>query len=107
MGLMMCDGKFVSRDEVALVPTPGGTESWKPVPHMEVIEAVTDVVKQRIANFVSGTLLKVLNAIGNRRIPGHFKLICNICLFHVAAGAISKPIFSLSPNQASCGSSQS
>ena len=45
MGLMMCDGKFVSRDEVALVPTPGGTESWKPVPHMEVIEAVTDVVK--------------------------------------------------------------
>ena len=44
MGLMMCDGKFVSRDEVALVPTPGGTESGKPVPHMEVIEAVTDVV---------------------------------------------------------------
>ena len=38
MGLMMCDGKFVSRDEVALVPTPGGTESWKPVPHMEVTE---------------------------------------------------------------------
>ena len=45
------------------------------------------VVKQRIANFVRGTLLKVLNAIGNRRIPGQFKLICNICLFHVAAGA--------------------
>ena len=45
MGLMMCDGKFVSRDEVALVSTPSGTESWKPVPHMEVIEAVTDVVK--------------------------------------------------------------
>ena len=45
MGLMMCDGNFVSRDEVALVPTPGGTASWKPVPHMEVIEAVTDVVR--------------------------------------------------------------
>ena len=45
MGLMMCDGKFVSRDEIALVPTPCGTESWKPVPHMEVIDAVTDVVK--------------------------------------------------------------
>ena len=45
MGLMMCDGKFVSRDEVALVPTPDGTDSWKPVPHMEVIDAVTDVVK--------------------------------------------------------------
>ena len=34
MGLMMCDGKFVSRDEVALVPTPCGTESWKPVPQL-------------------------------------------------------------------------
>ena len=45
MGLMMCDGKFVSRDEIALVQTPVGTESWKPVPHMEVIDAVTDVVK--------------------------------------------------------------
>ena len=44
MGLMMCDGKFVSRDEIALVPTPYGTDSWKPVPHMEVIDAVTDVV---------------------------------------------------------------
>ena len=39
MGLMMCDGKFVSRDEIALVQTPAGTESWKPVPHMEVIDA--------------------------------------------------------------------
>ena len=45
MGLMMCDGKFVSRDEIALVPTPDGTESWKPVPHTDVIDAVTDVVK--------------------------------------------------------------
>ena len=44
MGLMMCDGKFVSRDEIAMVQTPAGTESWKPVPHMEVIDAVTDVV---------------------------------------------------------------
>ena len=29
MGLMMCDGKFVSRDEVALVPTPGGNVTWQ------------------------------------------------------------------------------
>ncbi|MBR1966216.1 MAG: hypothetical protein IKA22_06370 [Lentisphaeria bacterium] len=43
--LMMCEGKYVSRGEVALVSTPGGTESWKPVSYMEVIEAVTDVVK--------------------------------------------------------------
>ena len=41
----MCEGKFVGRDEVALVPTPAGTDSWKPVPHIEVIEAVSEVVK--------------------------------------------------------------
>ena len=45
MGLTMCEGKYVDRNEIALVPTPTATESWKPVPHMEVIEAVTDVVK--------------------------------------------------------------
>ena len=42
--LMMCDGKFVSRNEVALVPTPEASESWKPVPHIDVIEAVSEVV---------------------------------------------------------------
>jgi len=45
MGLMMCDGKFVGRDEIALVPTPASTPSWRPVPHVEVIDAVTEVVK--------------------------------------------------------------
>ena len=44
MGLMMCEGKFVGRDEIALVPTPDATASWKPVPHSDVIEAVTEVV---------------------------------------------------------------
>ena len=45
MGLCMCEGKFVDRNEVALVETPTGTDSWHPVPHIEVIEAVTEVVK--------------------------------------------------------------
>ena len=45
MGLMMSEGKFVGRDEIAMVPTPTATASWKPVPHCEVIDAVTDVVK--------------------------------------------------------------
>lgn len=45
MGLMMSEGKFVGRDEIALVPTPVATASWKPVPHVEVIDAVTDVVR--------------------------------------------------------------
>ena len=38
-------GQFVDRNAVALVETPVGTESWKPVPHIEVIDAVTEVVK--------------------------------------------------------------
>ena len=45
MGLMMSEGKFVGRDEIAMVPTPTATVSWKPVPHSEVFDAVTDVVK--------------------------------------------------------------
>ncbi len=35
----------MDRNAVAMVETPVGTESWKPVPHIEVIEAVTEVVK--------------------------------------------------------------
>ena len=42
MGLMMSEGKFVGRDEIALVPTPEATASWKPVPHSDVIDAVTE-----------------------------------------------------------------
>ena len=38
-------GQFVDRSEVALVPTPKGTSSWRPVPHAEVTDAVTEVVK--------------------------------------------------------------
>ena len=45
MGLMMCEGKFVDRNEIAKVPTPDATESWHPVAHSEVIDAVTEVVK--------------------------------------------------------------
>ena len=47
MGLCMCEGKFVGRDEIASVPTPQGTDSWHPLPHAEVIDAVTDVVKTK------------------------------------------------------------
>ena len=38
-------GQIVDRNGVALVETPAGTASWKPVPHIEVIDAVTEVVK--------------------------------------------------------------
>ena len=45
MGLCMSGGgQFVDRNTVALVETPVGTDSWKPVPHIDVIDAVTEVV---------------------------------------------------------------
>ena len=48
MGLMIeSNARFVGREEIAQVPTPTGTASWKPVPHMEVIDAVGDVVNAR------------------------------------------------------------
>ena len=47
MGLMMCEGRFVSRNEIAMVPTPAATVSWKPVAHSEVIDAVTSAVHAR------------------------------------------------------------
>ena len=47
MSLMMSEGKYVGRNEIATVPTPTGTTSWKPVPHLDVIDAVTEAVKAR------------------------------------------------------------
>jgi hypothetical protein len=41
----MQEGKFVSRDEVARIDTPNSTDTWRPVPHIDVIEAVTKVVR--------------------------------------------------------------
>ena len=43
--MMSGGGDFVDRQTVALVETPRGTESWKPVPQIDVIEAVSEVVK--------------------------------------------------------------
>ncbi len=45
MGLIMAEGKYVSRDEVARTDTPCSTVTWRPVPHIDVIEAVTEVVR--------------------------------------------------------------
>ena len=45
MGLIMAEGKYVSRDEVARTDTPSSTQTWHPVPHIDVIEAVTNVIK--------------------------------------------------------------
>ena len=43
--LIMENGLYVNRDEVAHIGTPRSTDTWKPVPHIDVIEAVTEVVK--------------------------------------------------------------
>ena len=45
MGLIMQEGKFVNRDEVARTDTPCSTATWRPVPHIDVIEAVTEVIR--------------------------------------------------------------
>ena len=42
--MMSGGGQFVDRNTVALVETPERTDSWKPVPHIAVIDAVTEVV---------------------------------------------------------------
>ena len=43
--LIMEKGKYVSREEVACIDTPNSTDTWRPVPHIDVIEAVTEVVR--------------------------------------------------------------
>ncbi|MBQ7207223.1 MAG: DUF932 domain-containing protein [Lentisphaeria bacterium] len=47
MGLMMGEGKFVGREEIANVPTPAGTVSWHPVAHGDVIDTVAEAVKAK------------------------------------------------------------
>jgi len=44
MGLIMQEGKFVGREEIACIDTPCSTDTWHPVPHIDVIEAVTEVI---------------------------------------------------------------
>lgn len=48
MGLLMGGGgHFVQRNDVAVVATPEATETWRPVSHIDVIEAVENVLKAR------------------------------------------------------------
>ena len=45
MALIMEEGKFVTRDEVARIDTPCSTATWHPVSHLDVIESVAHAVK--------------------------------------------------------------
>jgi len=51
--LIMEKGKYVSKDEVARVDTPRSTSTWRPVPHIDVIEAVTEVIRAHNWNIES------------------------------------------------------
>ena len=49
MGLCLANptDKFVDRDALALVPTPNPTQTWRPVPHIDVVEAVESAIANR------------------------------------------------------------
>ena len=39
--------RIVTRQELALVPTPAGTPTFRPVPHIELVEALTGRLQER------------------------------------------------------------
>ena len=49
MGLCLANptDKFVDRATLALVPTPTPTQTWKPVPHIDVVSAVEKAIGDR------------------------------------------------------------
>ena len=49
MGLCLANptDKFVDRDALALVPTPRPTQTWRPVPHIAVVDAVENAIASR------------------------------------------------------------
>ncbi|MBP5638291.1 MAG: hypothetical protein J6X55_02360 [Victivallales bacterium] len=49
MGLCLANptDKFVDRETLALVPTPEPTQTWRPVPHIAVVDAVESAISRR------------------------------------------------------------
>ena len=41
---LIASGSKLTREELALVPTPAGTATHKPIPHAEVITALTETL---------------------------------------------------------------
>jgi len=53
-GLMLCSGsRSITRDELAMIPTPLPTRTWRPVPHREVAELAVNESQRRGWNIVS------------------------------------------------------
>lgn len=47
MGLLLSNNeRFVDRHALALIPTPEPTMTWRPVPHIEVVDAVDDAIRR-------------------------------------------------------------
>ena len=49
MGLCLANptDKYVDRSALALVPTPSPTATWRPVPHIDVVDAVENAISNR------------------------------------------------------------
>ncbi|MBR4220965.1 MAG: DUF932 domain-containing protein [Victivallales bacterium] len=49
MGLCLANpnDKYVDRNTLALVPTPAWTDTWHPIPHIDVVEAVEAAISDR------------------------------------------------------------
>ena len=45
--LMLHNAREASREELARIPTPEGTDSWKPIPHATVVDALAAKARQR------------------------------------------------------------
>jgi hypothetical protein len=42
-----CGGTYRSRDDLARIPTPAGTDTWKPVPHHDLVTSLIDDLGRR------------------------------------------------------------
>jgi len=51
--LMLSHAQEVRRDALAAIPTPAGTSSWRPVPHHDVVNTLTDRAQARGLRIVS------------------------------------------------------
>jgi len=58
------DTSLVSRAQLACIPAPVGTSTFKPVPHIKLIETLEDVLKARSINIVKEQF--AIGAKGNR-----------------------------------------
>jgi hypothetical protein len=40
------DTNLVTRDQLRLVPVPEATRTWRPIPHIELVESLEQVLEQ-------------------------------------------------------------